>query len=38
MGFESDMSIMQFIGTEENVMNYFVPSVEDCQKLEVNNA
>ena len=36
MGVESDMSIMQLIGTEENVMSLFVPSIEECHKLEVS--
>lgn len=35
MGIESDMSIMQLIGTEEKVMSLFVPSIEECHKLEV---
>ena len=35
MGFESDMCIMQLIGTEENVMSAFAASIEECQKLEV---
>nr|XP_009861326.2 DNA-directed RNA polymerase III subunit RPC2 [Ciona intestinalis] len=35
MGVESEQSIMQLIGTEENVMSMFSPSLEDCHKLEV---
>lgn len=35
MGIESEQAIMQLIGTEENLMSLFAPSIEECQKLEV---
>ncbi|CAK8685076.1 unnamed protein product [Clavelina lepadiformis] len=35
MAVESDQSIMQLIGTEENVMSLFASSIEHCHKLEI---
>nr|CAB3265030.1 DNA-directed RNA polymerase III subunit RPC2 [Phallusia mammillata] len=35
MGIESDQAIMQLIGTDENLMSLFAPSIEECQKLEI---
>jgi len=37
MGVESDLTIMQLIGTEEDVMAHFAPSIEECHKLEVRS-
>uniref|UniRef100_A0A1A7W707 DNA-directed RNA polymerase subunit beta n=2 Tax=Iconisemion striatum TaxID=60296 RepID=A0A1A7W707_9TELE len=35
MGVESDQEIVQMIGTEENVMASFAPSLEECQKAQI---
>lgn len=35
MGVESDQEIVQMIGTEENVMASFGPSLEECQKAQI---
>lgn len=35
MGVESDQEIVQMIGTEEQVMASFAPSLEECQKAQI---
>ena len=35
MGIESDQEIIQMVGTEEDVLNTFAASLEECNNLEV---
>ena len=35
MGIESDQEIVQMIGTEEDILNAFAPSLEECNNLQV---
>ena len=35
MGIESDQEIVQMVGTEEDVLNTFAASLEECNNLQV---
>ena len=35
MGIESDQEIVQMIGVEEEVLNYFAASIEECSMLQI---
>ena len=35
MGVLSDQEIVQMIGTEENIMQKFTPSLEECHKANI---
>ena len=35
MGIESDQEIVQMVGTEEEVLTTFAPSLEECNNFQV---
>ncbi len=35
MGIESDQEIVQMVGTEEDILNAFSPSLEECNNSQV---
>lgn len=35
MGVESEQEIVQMVGTEDNILSAFSPSIEECHKFQI---